>query len=61
VAITLGSSFLLVPQILKIYGAGSGEGISLFAQILGLIAASGTAAYSFEKKFVFGYVFTLNF
>uniref|UniRef100_A0A915E0Q5 Mannose-P-dolichol utilization defect 1 protein homolog n=1 Tax=Ditylenchus dipsaci TaxID=166011 RepID=A0A915E0Q5_9BILA len=54
VAITLGSTFLLVPQILKIYSAKSGRGISLWAQVLGLIAAAANAAYSYEKKFVFG-------
>jgi len=54
VAITLGSSFLLVPQILKIHYSRSGEGISMIAQILGLIGAAGTASYSYEKNFVFG-------
>ena len=55
VGITLGSSFLLVPQILKINKAKSGRGISLAAQSLGLLSAAGTAAYSYEKKFIFGY------
>jgi len=54
VAITLGSSFLLVPQILKIHSAKSGRGISLWAQVLGLLAAAANAAYSYEKGFVFG-------
>jgi hypothetical protein len=56
VGITMGSSFLLVPQILKIYGARNGEGISLVAQFLGLLSAAGTAAYSYEQKFIFGFV-----
>ncbi|KAL3073218.1 hypothetical protein niasHT_031166 [Heterodera trifolii] len=54
IAITLGSSFLLVPQILKIHSAKSGEGISLSAQLLGLVSAAAVAAYSYEKGFVFG-------
>lgn len=52
-AITAGSMLLFVPQILKIAKAGSAEGISLIAMILGLIPALGTVAYSYEKKFVF--------
>ncbi|KAI1723231.1 PQ loop repeat domain-containing protein [Ditylenchus destructor] len=54
IAITVGSSFLLVPQILKIYTAKSGRGISLWAQVLGLLAAAGNASYNYEKGYVFG-------
>jgi mannose-P-dolichol utilization defect protein 1 len=52
-AITAGSACLLIPQILKIFAAKSGAGISLIAQLLALVAAGGTAAYSYEKGFVF--------
>uniref|UniRef100_A0A914BU95 Mannose-P-dolichol utilization defect 1 protein homolog n=1 Tax=Acrobeloides nanus TaxID=290746 RepID=A0A914BU95_9BILA len=45
--------FLLVPQILKIFASKSGRGISLSSQLLGLLAAAGTSAYSYEKGFVF--------
>jgi len=54
VGITLGSTFLLLPQIIKIHGARSGHGVSLSSQLLGLVAAAGTAAYSYEKGFIFG-------
>uniref|UniRef100_A0AC34RDG5 Uncharacterized protein n=1 Tax=Panagrolaimus sp. JU765 TaxID=591449 RepID=A0AC34RDG5_9BILA len=49
-AITAGSMLLFVPQILKIARAGSAEGISLVAMILGLIPALGTVAYTLELK-----------
>uniref|UniRef100_A0AC34R509 Uncharacterized protein n=1 Tax=Panagrolaimus sp. JU765 TaxID=591449 RepID=A0AC34R509_9BILA len=48
-AITAGSMLLFVPQILKIARAGSAEGVSLVAMIIGLIPALGTVAYSYEK------------
>ncbi|KAI3413710.1 hypothetical protein GPALN_011193 [Globodera pallida] len=54
IAITFGSTFLLVPQILKIHNAKSGEGLSLLAQLLGLISAAAVSAYSYEKSFIFG-------
>ncbi|TKR80491.1 hypothetical protein L596_014558 [Steinernema carpocapsae] len=52
-AITAGSLLLFVPQILKIYASKTGVGISLPSQLLGLLACAGTAAYSFERGFVF--------
>ncbi|CEF62674.1 MIP14691p [Strongyloides ratti] len=52
-AITAGSMMLLLPQILKIFAAKSGRGISLISQFLALLASSGTAAYSFKSGFVF--------
>ncbi|KAI6243838.1 Mannose-P-dolichol utilization defect 1 protein-like protein [Aphelenchoides fujianensis] len=52
-AITAGSGFLLLPQILKIYNARSGQGISLYAQLLALLGAGAICAYSYEKQFVF--------
>uniref|UniRef100_A0A1I8B1V1 Mannose-P-dolichol utilization defect 1 protein homolog n=1 Tax=Meloidogyne hapla TaxID=6305 RepID=A0A1I8B1V1_MELHA len=38
VGITVGSSLLFVPQILKIYQAKSAEGISLASQLFGLVS-----------------------
>lgn len=52
-AITGGSMFILIPQILKVFAAKSGVGISLAAQLLALVAAGATSAYSYEKGFVF--------
>uniref|UniRef100_A0A0N4ZR99 Mannose-P-dolichol utilization defect 1 protein homolog n=1 Tax=Parastrongyloides trichosuri TaxID=131310 RepID=A0A0N4ZR99_PARTI len=52
-AITAGSMMLLLPQILKIFAAKSGRGISLPSQFLALIASAGTAAYSYSSGFVF--------
>lgn len=52
-AITFGSAFLFVPQILKIHSARSGAGISLLSQLLALLSAGAICAYSYEKKFVF--------
>uniref|UniRef100_A0A1I7XVT5 Mannose-P-dolichol utilization defect 1 protein homolog n=1 Tax=Heterorhabditis bacteriophora TaxID=37862 RepID=A0A1I7XVT5_HETBA len=52
-AITSGSILLFIPQILKIFNAKSAKGISLFSQILALLGAASTAAYSFSKGFVF--------
>lgn len=51
-AITLGSAFLFVPQILKIHNARSGRGISLLSQVLALLSAGAVCAYSYEKQFV---------
>ncbi|VDK67118.1 unnamed protein product [Cylicostephanus goldi] len=51
--ITGGSILLFVPQIIKIFTAKSAKGISLLSQLLALVAAAGTAAYSFNKGFVF--------
>ncbi|CAJ0586455.1 unnamed protein product, partial [Mesorhabditis spiculigera] len=52
-AITAGSVALFIPQILKIAASKSGKGISFLAQLLTLIGAAGTAAYSFDQGFVF--------
>uniref|UniRef100_A0A1I7SM46 Mannose-P-dolichol utilization defect 1 protein homolog n=1 Tax=Bursaphelenchus xylophilus TaxID=6326 RepID=A0A1I7SM46_BURXY len=52
-ALTAGSLGILVPQILKIKANKSGAGISLAAQILAIVAAGSTSAYSFEKGFAF--------
>lgn len=53
IGITAGSILLFVPQIIKIFSAKSAKGISLISQLLALIAAAGTASYSFNKGFVF--------
>lgn len=47
--------FLLVklPQILKMVGAKSAEGLSFNAVLLELLAISGTMAYSIVSKFPF--------
>lgn len=48
-------TFLLVrlPQILKLMGAKSAEGLSFNAVLLELLAISGTMAYSIANKFPF--------
>uniref|UniRef100_A0A914VAK6 Mannose-P-dolichol utilization defect 1 protein homolog n=1 Tax=Plectus sambesii TaxID=2011161 RepID=A0A914VAK6_9BILA len=51
--ITVGALLIFVPQIIKIWRAKSGAGISLTAQLLSLVAATGTAGYSYASKFVF--------
>ncbi|GMT05014.1 hypothetical protein PENTCL1PPCAC_27188, partial [Pristionchus entomophagus] len=53
-AITAGSCMLFFPQIAKIHAAKSAQGLSLCAQLLGLLGAASTAAYSYSKGFVFG-------
>ena len=54
VGITAGSCLLFLPQILKIHAAKSADGISLCSQLLALLGAASTAAYSYSKGFVFG-------
>ncbi|KAK5979630.1 Rab-GAP TBC domain-containing protein [Trichostrongylus colubriformis] len=53
IGITVGSMLLFVPQIIKIFNGKSAKGISLISQLLALVAAAGTASYSFNKGFVF--------
>nr|CDJ98005.1 Cystinosin ERS1p repeat domain containing protein [Haemonchus contortus] len=53
IGITAGSILLFVPQIVKIFNGKSAKGISLISQLLALVAAAGTASYSFSKGFVF--------
>ncbi|KAK3909054.1 Mannose-P-dolichol utilization defect 1 protein-like protein [Frankliniella fusca] len=52
--IILGSVMVKVPQILKIYRASSGEGISLTGVLLDLSAITANVAYSY----VLGYPFS---
>ncbi|GMT31507.1 hypothetical protein PFISCL1PPCAC_22804, partial [Pristionchus fissidentatus] len=53
-AITAGSCMLFFPQIAAIHAAKSAKGLSLCAQLLALLGAASTAAYSYSKGFVFG-------
>lgn len=49
--ILAGSLLLRVPQIIKILAAGSGEGLSVFSEILQLVAVFGSMSYGHYKKF----------
>ncbi|VDK49587.1 unnamed protein product [Anisakis simplex] len=49
--ITVASLMLFIPQIIKIHMARSGAGISLSAQLLGLLSCFATAAYSYTNNF----------
>lgn len=51
--IIAGSVMVKVPQILKIWHAGSGEGISLTGVLLDLSAITANVAYSFVLKYPF--------
>lgn len=42
-----------VPQILKLYGAKSGEGITLISLMMEIFAISANVAYSYRKEFPF--------
>lgn len=53
IALIIGSLLVKVPQILKIYGNKSGEGISLFSVTLDLTAMTIYASYSFISEFPF--------
>lgn len=49
--ILAGSLLLRVPQIIKIVSAGSGKGISLFSEILSMIAIFGAMSYGYYNKY----------
>ncbi|CAG2121919.1 unnamed protein product [Medioppia subpectinata] len=51
--IIMGSTLVKLPQLLKIWGAGSGEGISFAGVVLELIAMTFSAAYAFANHFPF--------
>lgn len=51
--IILGSVLVKLPQIIKIWGNKSGEGISLFSVFFDLSAITINAAYSYVKAFPF--------
>ncbi|XP_067668761.1 mannose-P-dolichol utilization defect 1 protein-like [Haliotis asinina] len=52
-AIIVGSCIVKVPQVAKILGARSGEGINLYAITCELIAISSNWAYGYALKFPF--------
>ncbi|XP_071988034.1 mannose-P-dolichol utilization defect 1 protein-like [Engystomops pustulosus] len=51
--IILGSIMVKVPQIVKIVGSGTAEGLSFQAVLLELLALSGTMVYSITYSFPF--------
>ncbi|GAA6230992.1 mannose-P-dolichol utilization defect 1 protein [Lates japonicus] len=53
VGIILGSVMVKLPQILKLIGAKSAEGLSFNSVLLELLAITGTMAYSIANKFPF--------
>lgn len=53
IGIILGSVLVKLPQILKLMGAKSAEGLSFKSVILELLAITGTMAYSIANKFPF--------
>ncbi|XP_046557551.1 mannose-P-dolichol utilization defect 1 protein-like [Haliotis rubra] len=52
-AIIAGSCIVKVPQVVKILGARSGEGINLYSITCEIIAISSTWAYGYALKFPF--------
>ncbi|XP_075889995.1 mannose-P-dolichol utilization defect 1b [Nelusetta ayraudi] len=53
IGIILGSVMVKLPQILKLIGAKSAEGLSFKSVLLELLAITGTMAYSIANKFPF--------
>uniref|UniRef100_A0A3Q3X8A9 Mannose-P-dolichol utilization defect 1 protein homolog n=1 Tax=Mola mola TaxID=94237 RepID=A0A3Q3X8A9_MOLML len=53
IGIILGSVMVKLPQILKLMGAKSAEGLSFNSVLLELLAITGTTTYSIAKKFPF--------
>lgn len=53
IGIILGSVMVKLPQILKLMGAKSAEGLSFKSVLLELLAITGTMAYSIANKFPF--------
>jgi len=51
--IVVGSSLVKLPQVLKIAGSGSAEGISFTGVLLELIAITFSGVYSFSNNFPF--------
>lgn len=51
--IIVGSTLVKIPQILKILGAKSSEGISFMSVLLELIGVTSAASYSFSKGYPF--------
>ena len=52
-AIIVAGSIVKLPQVLKIFGAKSGAGISSFGVLLELMAITFNSSYSFRNKFPF--------
>uniref|UniRef100_A0A8C8RHG7 Mannose-P-dolichol utilization defect 1 protein n=1 Tax=Pelusios castaneus TaxID=367368 RepID=A0A8C8RHG7_9SAUR len=53
IAIVAGSLMVKLPQVLKILGAKSAEGLSFSALLLELVALTGTMVYSVANRFPF--------
>uniref|UniRef100_A0A3P8SND2 Mannose-P-dolichol utilization defect 1 protein homolog n=1 Tax=Amphiprion percula TaxID=161767 RepID=A0A3P8SND2_AMPPE len=53
IGIILGSVMVKLPQIIKLMGAKSAEGLSFKSLLLELLAITGTMAYSIANKFPF--------
>ncbi|KAA8582780.1 hypothetical protein FQN60_006451 [Etheostoma spectabile] len=53
IGIILGSVMVKLPQIIKLMGAKSAEGLSFQTVLLELLAITGTMAYSIANKFPF--------
>jgi len=53
IGIILGSVMVKLPQILKLMGAKSAEGLSFNSVLLELLAITGTMAYSIANRFPF--------
>ncbi|XP_026154699.1 mannose-P-dolichol utilization defect 1b [Mastacembelus armatus] len=53
IGIILGSVMVKLPQIIKLMGAKSAEGLSFKSVLLELLAITGTMAYSITNKFPF--------
>ena len=51
--IVVGSALVKLPQVFKILGQGSAEGISFLGCLLELAAVTANGAYSFHKGFAF--------
>lgn len=51
--IVVGASAVKLPQVIKIFKAGSGAGITLFGVLLELLAITFNACYSFRNNFPF--------
>src|SRR4051812_24016764 len=51
--IIAGSTLVKLPQLLKIWNARSGQGISFIAVVLELIAMTFSAAYAYANRFPF--------
>lgn len=56
IGIIVGSILVKVPQILKILGSKSAEGINIYGVYLELFAITANFAYSYVMNFPFRYV-----